>query len=246
MSKGHLQRLGTQFHWFNRDYQSFDDFLSRLTSRRRKSILKERRAITKAGLKFHFIDGAEITEDELTHFVHCYQRTYYKRSGHQGYLNAAFFSAVVKNMADKVRLLMVERPQANKLEAQAGSDARSEVGSAQEIEPIAAALYFVGGDCLYGRYWGALEEIEGLHFETCYYQGIDYAIAQRLKKFDAGAQGEHKVLRGFEPIPTYSIHEILHGDFRRAIADFIEQEARAVKIYMNELEAILPFKREGD
>ncbi|ABO24023.1 GNAT family N-acetyltransferase [Shewanella loihica] len=246
VSKGHLQRLGTQFHWFNRDYQSFDDFLSRLTSRRRKSILKERRAITKAGLKFHFIDGAEITEDELTHFVHCYQRTYYKRSGHQGYLNAAFFSAVVKNMADKVRLLMVERPQANKLEAQAGSDARSEVGSAQEIEPIAAALYFVGGDCLYGRYWGALEEIEGLHFETCYYQGIDYAIAQRLKKFDAGAQGEHKVLRGFEPIPTYSIHEILHGDFRRAIADFIEQEARAVKIYMNELEAILPFKREGD
>ncbi len=253
-SQGHLERLGTQFHWFNKGYQSFDDFLSRLTSRRRKSILKERRAIVNAGLKFRFIDGVDITEDELTHFVHCYQRTYYKRSGHQGYLNAAFFSAIVKNMADNVRLLMVERPQANKLEAQAGSEARSEVGSkaekeaesAQEIEPIAAALYFVGNDCLYGRYWGTLEEIEGLHFETCYYQGIEYAIVQGLKKFDAGAQGEHKVLRGFEPIPTYSVHEILHGDFRRAIADFIEQEAQAVKIYMSELEAILPFKREGD
>ncbi|WP_350354869.1 GNAT family N-acetyltransferase [Shewanella spartinae] len=258
VSQGYLERLGTQFHWFNKGYQSFDDFLSNLTSRRRKSILKERRAIVNAGLKFRFIDGVDITEDELTHFVHCYQRTYYKRSGHQGYLNAAFFSAIVKNMADNVRLLMVECPQANKLQAQAvseaESEARSEVGSkaekeaesAQESEPIAAALYFVGGDCLYGRYWGALEEIEGLHFETCYYQGIEYAIAQGLKKFDAGAQGEHKVLRGFEPIPTYSVHEILHSDFRRAIADFIEQEARAVKIYMSELEAILPFKREGD
>nr|WP_260865145.1 GNAT family N-acetyltransferase [Shewanella sp. KCT] len=254
VSQGYLERLGTQFHWFNQGYQSFDDFLSRLTSRRRKSILKERRAIVNAGLKFRFIDGADITEDELTHFVRCYQRTYYKRSGHQGYLNAAFFSAVVKNMADNVRLLVVERPQANKLESRAGSEARSGVGSkaekeaesAQESEPIAAALYFVGGDCLYGRYWGALEEIEGLHFETCYYQGIDYAIAQGLKKFDAGAQGEHKVLRGFVPISTHSVHEILHSDFRRAIADFIEQEAQAVKIYMSELEATLPFKREGD
>ncbi|WP_425424931.1 GNAT family N-acetyltransferase [Shewanella insulae] len=236
-SQGHLERIGTQFHWFNQGYLNFDDFLSRLTSRRRKSILKERRAIANAGLRFRFIQGAEITGAELDHFVRCYRRTYYKRSGHQGYLNAAFFESLVKNMADCVRLLMVERPETSTLEGEVGAEAKS--------EPVAAALYFVGGDCLYGRYWGALEEIEGLHFETCYYQGIEYAIAQGLRKFDAGAQGEHKVLRGFEPIRTYSVHEILHSDFRRAIAEFIEQEAQAVKTYMTELEAILPFKREG-
>ncbi|MCG9746672.1 GNAT family N-acetyltransferase [Shewanella sp. Isolate8] len=243
--QGHLERLGTQFHWFNKGYRSFDDFLSRLTSRRRKSILKERRTLANAGLRFRFIEGPDITAAELNHFVHCYQRTYYKRSGHQGYLNAAFFDALVEKMPGCVRLLMVERVAHNTSLDEQHQDNCQQADSQLEgaVVKVAAALYLVGQECLYGRYWGTLEEIAGLHFEACYYQGIEYAIAKGFNKFDAGAQGEHKVLRGFEPVTTYSVHEILHSDFRRAIADFIEQEAQAVKIYMSELEAILPFRR---
>ena len=243
--QGHLERLGTQFHWFNKGYQCFDDFLSRLTSRRRKSILKERRTLANAGLRFRFIDGVDITAAELNHFVHCYQRTYYKRSGHQGYLNAAFFKGLVEQMPGCVRLLMVERVAHNKSLDGQHQDNYQQADSPLEgtFVKVAAALYLVGQECLYGRYWGTLEEIAGLHFEACYYQGIEYAIAKRVNKFDAGAQGEHKVLRGFEPVTTYSVHEILDSDFRRAIADFVLQERQAVNTYMSELEAILPFKR---
>nr|WP_235363890.1 MULTISPECIES: GNAT family N-acetyltransferase [Shewanella] len=227
MKQGHLQRLGTQFHWFNRGYRQFEDFLAALTSRKRKSIVKERRQVAQAGLSFRFVNGSEISADELSHFVRCYQRTYYKRSGHQGYLNQAFFKQLVDSMSDSLRLLIVER---------SGDDNR--------CQPIAAALYFLGADCLYGRYWGTLQEIEGLHFEACYYQGIEYAIAKGLQKFDAGAQGEHKVLRGFEPIATYSVHEIGRREFRRAIADFLIEEETAVKTYMGELTGILPYKEK--
>nr|WP_275658959.1 GNAT family N-acetyltransferase [Shewanella sp. Isolate11] len=222
---GHLTRLGTQFHWFNRDYQHFDDFLASMSSRKRKNIAKERRQLQEKNLNFRFIEGSDISEFDLQHFYRCYQTTYLKRSGHGGYLNIAFFRELIETMASSVRLLIV--------------DQISEEGAL----PIAAALYFVTQQTLYGRYWGCLMEIEGLHFETCYYQGIEYAIAQGLKKFDAGAQGEHKVLRGFEPIETYSAHEVLHQGFREAIAAFTEQENVQIHSYMAQLKQILPYKK---
>ncbi|QYJ88026.1 GNAT family N-acetyltransferase [Shewanella mesophila] len=231
---GYLTRMGTQFHWHNRGYHDFDAFLAQMSSRKRKNILKERRQILGKGLSFQFIEGQDVSTAQLQHFSRCYQATYYKRSGHSGYLNLAFFTELVASMGDAIRLLIVSQ----------------ETGQTQQIDqteqtivPVAAALYFVSEDILYGRYWGTLVELDGLHFETCYYQGIEYAIAHGLQTFDAGAQGEHKVLRGFEPIETYSAHEIMHDGFRVAIEDFTQQEKRQIAIYMEQLREVLPYKK---
>lgn len=222
---GYLTRLGTQFHWRNRGYANFDAFVGQMSSRKRKNILKERRQLQGRGLSFTFIEGQELRPSDLQHFYQCYRATYYKRSGHAGYLNLAFFTELVAAMGDVMRLLVVSQ--------------QNELGSV----PVAAALYFVSEDTLYGRYWGALVELDGLHFETCYYQGIEYAIANGLDNFDAGAQGEHKVLRGFEPIETYSAHEVLDDGFRVAIEDFTQQEKRQITSYMMQLRQALPYKR---
>ncbi|ABE54940.1 protein of unknown function DUF482 [Shewanella denitrificans OS217] len=216
-----IARLGTQFHWFNRGYRQFDDFLQVMTSRKRKNIQKERAAISKFELSFEFIHGDNITSSQWRSFSLCYQQTYLKRSGHTGYLNSEFFQAIGTSMADAIRLLRVSD--------KAGKD-------------IAYALYFASDSRLYGRYWGAFEDIPGLHFEACYYQGIEYAIAQGLSCFDAGAQGEHKVLRGFEPIETHSFHAIAHEGFKGAIEDFCQQERRNMQIYMAEQAKNLPYK----
>nr|WP_258405148.1 GNAT family N-acetyltransferase [Shewanella psychrotolerans] len=225
---GYLTRMGTQFHWHNRGYHDFDAFLAQMSSRKRKNILKERRQLLGKRLSFRFIEGQDVNLSQLQHFSRCYQATYYKRSGHSGYLNLAFFTELVASMGDAIRLLIVSQ----------------ETEQAEQTTiPIAAALYFVSEDTLYGRYWGTLVELDGLHFETCYYQGIEYAIAHGLQTFDAGAQGEHKVLRGFEPIETYSAHEIMHDGFRAAIEDFTLQEKRQIAIYMEQLRAVLPYKK---
>jgi uncharacterized protein len=216
-----IARLGTQFHWFNREYRQFDDFLQAMTSRKRKNIQKERAAISKFELSFEFIHGDKVTPSQWRSFSLCYQQTYLKRSGHTGYLNNEFFQTIGTSMADAIRLLRV-------------SDASE--------NDIAYALYFVSNSRLYGRYWGAFEDIPGLHFEACYYQGIEYAIAQGLSCFDAGAQGEHKVLRGFEPIETHSFHSIAHEGFKGAIEDFCQQERRNMRHYMAELTKNLPYK----
>ncbi|MCE9678579.1 GNAT family N-acetyltransferase [Shewanella sp. AS1] len=221
---GSLTRLGTQFHWHNRSYRDFEDFLAQMSSRKRKNIRKEREQLKALALRFDFIDGDKVTSEQLAHFYLCYRATYAKRSGHGGYLNLDFFSQILASMGKAVRLLMVE----------------------QEGKPVAAALYFVSKERLYGRYWGSLVEIPGLHFETCYYQGIEYAISHGFKVFDAGAQGEHKVLRGFEPVETYSAHEILHPQFRDAIAAFTLEEKRNIRQYMAQLRQVLPYKKTVD
>ncbi|WP_299806433.1 GNAT family N-acetyltransferase [uncultured Shewanella sp.] len=218
---GNLQRLGTQFHWFNRDYSDFQAFLSALTSRKRKDINKERQKVQRVNLSFEFVEGADVTAELWQIFSACYQQTYAKRSGHYGYLNLAFFQTLAESMPESIVLLIVR--DSNEL-------------------IMASALYFKSETHLYGRYWGALTEIDGLHFEACYYQGIEYCIANGLKVFDAGAQGEHKVPRGFEPIETYSNHEIAHSEFRLAIESFTLQEAGNIKTYMQQLTAKLPYK----
>ncbi|MCT8942021.1 GNAT family N-acetyltransferase [Shewanella putrefaciens] len=223
-----VKRLGTQFHWYNRDYRNFDDFLSRFSSRKRKNILKERAQLQPFGLKFEFVEGERVTELQWQTFIQCYQLTYLKRSGHRGYLTLAFFHQLGQLLAAQILLLVVK-------------DAKGEM--------IAGALYFKGKNpqdqkCLYGRYWGTTVELDGLHFEACYYQGIQYCIEHEFQVFDAGAQGEHKVLRGFEPVVMYSYHNIAHLGFKAAIADFVEQETLQMQQYMAQMQDVLPYKKE--
>ena len=216
------ERLGCQFHWFNRDYTRFDDFLSRLNSRKRKSIKKERQQVTDQGFQFSIKENTTITEEDLTIFYALYRNTYLKRSGHPGYLSLDFFLMIGQRMPESLVLIQA-------------------INRDQKI--IAASLFFRDQHTLYGRYWGCFEEYQFLHFETCYYQGIDYAIANHLQRFDGGAQGEHKIARGFEPVLTYSQHWIHDHNFRPAIGHFLKEEAEAVKAYAEEAKGLLPFKK---
>ncbi|MBS0044664.1 N-acetyltransferase [Shewanella sp. M16] len=222
-----LKRLGTQFHWHNRGYRDFNDFLAGFSSRKRKNILKERAQLQPFNLKFQFVEGEQITASQWQTFIQCYQLTYLKRSGHRGYLTPTFFQQLGAQLAAQVLLLVVE-------------DAKGEM--------VAGALYLKGENtrgqkCLYGRYWGTTVELDGLHFEACYYQGIQYCIEHEFQVFDAGAQGEHKVLRGFEPVAMYSYHNIAHLGFKAAIADFVEQETLQMQQYMAQMQDVLPYKK---
>ena len=216
-------RLGCQFHWFNRNYENFADFLARMSSRKRKNILKERRHVQEQGFTFEWKRGAAISTDDWDFFAELYRLTYLKRSGHSGYLQRDFFHRLGADLPDNT-LLIIARHQ----------------GSA-----VAAALYLQDTTTLYGRYWGCREEFDFLHFETCYYQGIDYAIAQGLQRFDGGAQGEHKIQRGFEPIATWSNHWIATDTFRTAIDRFLIEESHSVMQYLSAAQEYLPFK-QGD
>lgn len=215
------QRLGCQFHWLNHSYQNFDDFLARMTSRKRKAINKERRQIHQQGITFKTKAGSNISSEDWRHFHYFYQTTYAKRSGHGGYLSEEFFHSVGATMPQAIVLIMV-------------------YDSAGKL--IAAALNFRSDQCLYGRYWGCLQEYNFLHFETCYYQGIDYAIGEGLQRFDAGAQGEHKIARGFEPILTYSNHSITEPSFKAPVRDFTQRESFEIKQYQSDAYRYLPFK----
>ncbi|WP_076537481.1 GNAT family N-acetyltransferase [Shewanella sp. UCD-KL21] len=228
LAQDNISRLGTQFHWHNHNYQHFDDFLQQLVSRKRKNIIKERKALARHNLGFEFIDGDKATAAQWQGFIACYQQTYLKRSGHGGYLSAAFFHQIAATMGSTVKLLLVTKA--------------STAATNQQEKLIAAALYFATDTHLYGRYWGCLQAIDGLHFETCYYQGIEYAIANGLMVFDAGAQGEHKVARGFVPIETYSNHNLAHQGFSRAIEDYCQQEQLHIKQYMQQLDESSPYK----
>lgn len=215
-----MQRLGCQFHWHNQGYADFNDFIARLTSRKRKNIIKER-TIARQQLQFSFIDGDKASPEQWQGFVRCYQNTYLKRSGHTGYLSPAFFEQIAATMGASIRLLIIEDVDGNL---------------------VASALYFVSDTHLFGRYWGALTECDGLHFEACYYQGIEFAIANQLMVFDAGAQGEHKVMRGFRPVKTFSSHFIAHEGFNDAIGHFCQQERAHIDIYMQQMCEQLPYK----
>lgn len=218
------QRLGCQFHWFNRGYHQFDDFLAQMVSRKRKNIIKERRQVIEQGFYFSHKTGTQLTPADWAIFYQLYRNTYLKRSGHAGYLSEQFFQMLGATMNENLLMICAE----NKAFAESGT--------------IAAALFLRDSNTLYGRYWGCLEEFQFLHFETCYYQGIEFAIANRLQRFDGGAQGEHKIARGFEPLLTYSNHWISSPVFRPAIAQFIAQEAEGIRRYADEARGSLPFK----
>lgn len=218
---GLLPREGCQFHWFNRGYTSFDDFLDALSSRKRKNIRKERLAVASEGIEFMVLDGAEITAAQWQQFYGFYQSTYLVR-GMQGYLSQDFFRQIGTSMPDNLLLVLARKGK----------------------QIIAGALFFHDRTRLFGRYWGSLEQYQFLHFETCFYQGIDYCIRQGLKQFDAGAQGEHKIQRGFEPIRTVSSHWIGHPAFADAIGDFLDREQDHVRRYREEAASLLPYKKE--
>ena len=216
---GWLIREGTQFHWTNQGYARFDDFLDALASRKRKGIRKERAAAVE-GLTIRHLAGDAITPAYWDAFWVFYQDTGSRKWG-RPYLTRAFFRRLAETMGDKVLLIVAER------------DGR----------PVAAALNLLGPDTLYGRYWGATEEVPFLHFELCYYQAIDAAIARGLKTVEAGAQGEHKLARGYAPVPTWSAHYIPDPGFRRAIADFLTRERASVEADQEFLGAMTPFRR---
>ncbi len=213
-------RVGVQYYWFNHEYKSFDDFLGRCKIKQRKNIRRERRALVEQGIQIHRICGEAITAEILDSFYCCYQMTYLKRSGHGGYLTKSFFEKVLHELNDSAFLFVAK----------------------QDDNVVGSALYFQDAENLYGRYWGAVKDIEYLHFELCYYSGIEYAINNGLKKFDAGVQGEHKIIRGFEPTITYSQHHIKNEQFRSAIDVFLTEEEAYVRAISDELRERLPFK----
>ncbi|HET9510332.1 MAG TPA: GNAT family N-acetyltransferase [Sphingomonas sp.] len=218
---GWLIREGTQFHWTNRGYGSFDDFLADLASRKRKAIRKERAGAVE-GLAIRHLTGAEITEAHWDAFWVFYQDTGSRKWG-TPYLTRAFFSLLGERMADQCLLILAER------------DGR----------PIAGALNLIGADTLYGRYWGCVEDVPFLHFELCYYQAVDAAIARGLKTVEAGAQGEHKLARGYTPVPTWSAHYLPDANFRRAVAGFLDRERRAVEDEQAFLGEMTPFRKDA-
>lgn len=219
---GLLRRRGCQFHWHNKDYRDFEHFLEGLNSRKRKNIRKERERVAASGVTFDIVEGADIASERWQRFYDFYQSTYMMR-GMQGYLTREFFEYLSQAMPEQV-VMNVAR---------------------QEGKDIAAALFFKSSTTLFGRYWGSLRDYQFLHFETCYYQGQDYAIAQGLKRFDSGAQGEHKIQRGFEPIPTYSNHWIKDAGFAAAIEKFLEEEAPHIDRYKEGAATLLPFRQDG-
>ncbi len=219
--RGWLRRAGIQFHWLNRDYASFDDFLGQLSSRKRKAIRKERAAACE-GLDIVTLRGAEIGAEQIMAMWDFYQDTGSRKWG-QPYLTREWFAGLVAAMGDSVVLILALR------------DGR----------PIAGALNFVGADALYGRYWGASEEMPFLHFELSYYRAIDFAIAHGLGSVQAGAQGEHKLARGYEPVLTSSLHYIADAGFRRAIADFLVRERAAILSEFEWAQGALPYRRES-
>jgi predicted N-acyltransferase len=214
-----LKRLGYQFHWENRDYADFEDFLARLTAKRRKEIHRERRQVREAGVELIRLRG-DAVEPERWRTVHELYCATFAKHGNYPALSAAFFREIAASMGGQVMLVLALR----------------------RGEAVGAAYFLVGADALYGRYWGCWEEIPGLHFEACYYQGIEYCIENGLRRFEPGAQGEHKISRGFLPTPTWSAHWIGDPGFRKPIARFLEQETAAVRGYMAELTARSPFK----
>ncbi|MDI9849575.1 GNAT family N-acetyltransferase [Rhodoblastus sp. 17X3] len=218
---GFIPRKGHQFHFFNRGYRSFDDFLAALSSRKRKAIRKERAEVQAAGLTIEWVTGSDLTEAHWDAFYAFYMDTGARKWG-RPYLTRAFFSALGAKLADRVLLVVARR----------------------EGRMIAGALNLIGDDALYGRNWGALEHLPCLHFELCYYQAIEFAIARGLKRVEAGAQGEHKFSRGYEAVATWSAHEFADPRLARAAQEFFAREARAVDAILADYAENAPFKKE--
>lgn len=218
--QGWLERLGCQFHWHNRGYRDFQDFLDALSSRKRKQMRKEREQVAGQGIDFDWRGGHELSEADWDFVYHCYANTYHAR-GQAPYLKRDFFSLLAERMPEMLRVVFAR----------------------QHGRPLAMAFSLVDGDTFYGRYWGCLAEFDRLHFETCFYQGMELAIAEGLARFDAGAQGEHKLIRGFEPVITRSWHYLCHPGLHAAVAEFLEQERSGVRAYAEDARSYLPFRQ---
>ncbi len=219
---GYLQRTDQQFHWENRGYASFDEFLRDLSSSKRKNLRKERAAVREAGVEFDWLTGSDITETHWDHFFAFYMDTGSRKWG-RPYLTRKFFSLIGQTMSEQILLIFARR------------------GGRY----IAGALNLFGGGVIFGRNWGSLEYVPFLHFETCYYQAIDFAIARGLKRVEAGAQGEHKLLRGYMPVPTYSAHHIVHPGLRRAVGEYLVREREAVAEQIEQLAEYGPFRKSS-
>jgi len=217
---GYLRRTDKQFHWENRGYDSFDAFLGDLSSAKRKNLRKERAAVLAEGVSFEWLSGRDLTEGVWDAFFDCYTTTG-NQKWNPPYLTREFFSRVGESMGEQILLVMAK----------------------QNGRYVGAALNFFDDTTLYGRNWGCIGYVPLLHFEACYYQAIDFAIEKRLARVEAGAQGGHKLLRGYLPRPTYSAHYIAHADLRRAVADYLENERAAIAEHIEELAEQAPFKK---
>jgi predicted N-acyltransferase len=218
---GFLHRTDQQFHWENAGYASFDAFLEALSARKRKTIKRERRDALSPGITVDWLTGTDLTEAAWDAFFEFYMETGSRKWG-RPYLTRKFYSLIGQSMPDKIVLMMARR---------AG-------------RTIAGAINFIGGDALYGRHWGAIEHHPFLHFELCYYQAIDFAIERKLKRVEAGAQGEHKLARGYLPVTTHSAHYIADPGLRRAVADYLVRERAYVEAAGSELAALAPFRKD--
>lgn len=217
---GLLARIGCQFHWSNPGYGDFEDFLGQLTAHKRSNIRRERRRVRAAGVTLDVVPGSAVTPALWDVFYRFYRSTL-RAHGAIAYLTREFFHALGDVLPDRIVLVV----------------------ATQKGEPVGAALGLCGGDTYFGRYWGGRADIPGLHFETCYYTPIEYCIAQRLRRYEAGAQGEHKLARGFVPTPTYSAHWLRDPALQRAVAHFLEREQGNVGQYMSELNEHTPFRQ---
>jgi predicted N-acyltransferase len=220
---GLIERRDCQFHWFNQGYDSFDAFLATFTAEKRKKAKRERRRVSEAGITFDTRAGGEMDDALWSTVYEFYADTFY-RHGHEPYLNLDFFKRIAAGMPDQLMLKIAR----------------------QGSTPIAVAIFFVGEDALFGRYWGAGGNYHSLHFETCYYQGIEYCIEHKLARFEPGTQGEHKVPRGFVPTFTSSAHDIVDPRFAAAIRDFAAREARGVDSYAAAVNEHVPYHRAAD
>ncbi len=217
---GWMQRHGVQFRWQNDGFNCFDDFLATLSHDKRKKIRQERKKVASTGVVCKAIKGADITPEQWNFFYQCYANTY--REHHSTpYLRPGFFKEIGNTMPQNILLILAY----------------------VDDVPIASALNIYHQTTLYGRYWGAMQYVPNLHFELCYYQAQEFCIAEKIQYFEGGAQGEHKLARGFKPRPTCSFHKIAHPDFEHAIADFVTREAHGITAYTNELEERVPFKK---
>ena len=217
---GMMLRASVQFHWRNEGFADFEDFLSRMNHDKRKKIRQERRKVREAGIEFRWLRGGEATESDWRFFLDCYDGTY--RAHHSTpYLNLDFFLRLAQTMPDNLLLILGYR----------------------EGSPMASAFNIIGGQTLYGRYWGTKEFHSGLHFEACYYQAIEFCIAEKLDSFEGGAQGEHKLARGLLPQRTVSAHWLAHPEFAEAVTRFLRKEANGIEQYVDELSEHSPFKQ---
>ncbi|MGD2167063.1 MAG: GNAT family N-acetyltransferase, partial [Gammaproteobacteria bacterium] len=218
-SAGYLARKGCQFHWRNRGYSDFSEFLAEFTSAKRKKVRRERRRIAEAGIMFEHLRADELSPADWEAVFGFYSRTFMRR-GRSPYLNRDFFDEISATMPENLIVIL----------ARYGT------------QPIAGAICFRSDTALYGRYWGSLADFHSLHFETCYYQGIEYCINEGLALFEPGTQGEHKVSRGFSPTQTWSCHQVFNAEFRSAIEDFLHRETAYVDAYIDEVDEHIPYK----